>query len=160
MGVTATNFDKALSKAYDTLSKENQVSTLLGALLDKIYVVANTVVLSLDDGIDFNDLPSFGVVTQDMLDIIEGVDGLSKEDQKKLLRDIFLVVYVALDRGVTGEENNINVPFAFGPIERKIELEVINLVSGALYTALSSTVGESTEAISNPEFKAEIELTN
>jgi hypothetical protein len=128
MAITFEKFDVALQLAYESLLAEKAVSEYVGGLLVDIYNMSDEVVQTFADGFSFGDITRLGSIVPMAMARVESIEGLTGDEKKKLVRDIVLVAYTAIDRGSDGEQNNINIPFVFGSIERSAELFAINLV--------------------------------
>jgi len=127
MAITFEKFDVALQLAYESLRAENAVSDYVGELLVDIYNMSDEVVQTFADGFSFGDITQLGSIVPAFMKRVESIEGLSGENKKALVRDMVLVVYTAIDRGPDGNQNNIDIPFVFGGIERKAELFALNL---------------------------------
>lgn len=136
MPVTFDRFDFALQKAYDTLFEEKQVLPVLGTLLQDVYRISEDIVKTLEDGVSFSDIQEISKMVPQFIGLTDKIDNIDEEEQKKIVRDIVLLIYVALDRGEDGKQNNIDIPFVFGPIERKVELTIIDLVTKSVVNAV------------------------
>jgi len=136
MSISLVRFDEALQVAFESLRSEDAVSDYVGTLLVDIYKISDEIVDIFSDGFSVRDITALGSIVPAAMTMVNGIDGLTGEEKKKLVRDIVLVVYTAIDRGPTGEENNINLPLVFGTIERKVELEMINFTTNIAVDAL------------------------
>jgi len=130
------NMEAALQTAYSDLFRDKRVSEIVGDLLVDINRISSGIVDILADGFGFDDLTKIAALVPEFMKIVENIQGLSGDAKRSLVRDIVLTVYVALDRGESGKENNIDIPIVFGPIERVIEYKLIDFVAFTAVDAL------------------------
>jgi hypothetical protein len=58
------------------------------------------------------------------------------EDKKRFVIEVVNLVYRTIDTYPTGKENNINIPFVMGSLERRIERGILEFAVGMAVDAV------------------------
>lgn len=130
--VMATRVERAVSVPEDVgIINEN---------LPDIMKIADDVIDILKDGWQFGDVVDFFEVVGPLVDLSTNISEYDEEQKDQFVVDAVYLIYQTVDTYPDGNQNNIDVPFVFGGIERGLEKRVVNFATRAAIKALRAHI--------------------
>jgi len=120
-------FDSVMEKIKT--NGELTQSAIIEQYLPAIKGIAADIGKTLGDGFQWTDVISLVKIAKPLMVLVKDVNELTGEQKKAFVKESIWVAYKTYDDGPTGSENNIDIPFLFGPFERKVESIVIPLLA-------------------------------
>jgi len=117
------------SMSSEDVTKVNENITNIVEMLDVVKDV-------FGDGIQLKDASRIGEIVAPVMKLAASFKDYKGEDKKRFVSEIVWLVYRAVDTYPDGNHNNINVPFLFGGIERKVERGFVTFAAGMAVDAL------------------------
>jgi len=117
-------------------------SSILTSNLPAITEIADEVVDILKDGWQFGDVIDFFEVIGPLMELVEDVSDLDEATKDQFVADAVYLIYQTVDTYPDGEQNNIDIPFVFGGIERGLEKRLVDFASRAAIKALRSYIAK------------------
>jgi hypothetical protein len=109
--------------------KLNAHSGEINNIIDKVLDV-------FGDGLQLNDVTRIGEIVEPVMELASTFEDYAGEDKKRFVIQVVNLVYKVIDTYPTGKENNINIPFVMGALERKIEHGILTFATGMAIDAV------------------------
>ena len=136
--------NEALGKLKgDTVSEENAAK--FAEHLEAIAAIVAEIKEAFGDGLDLSDLTVIGKVVGPIMKLASDFGDYEGEQKKEFVQEVVWTIYTTIDKGESGEENNVNLPWLVGGIETKVEKWAIKFAAGMAIDALFKRMRESEE---------------
>jgi hypothetical protein len=113
----------------DDYKKIEAHSEEISAIIDKVLDI-------FGDGLQLNDITRIGEIIEPTMKLADTFEDYVGEDKKRFVTQVVNLIYKVIDTYPTGKENNINIPFVMGSLERKIESGILTFASGMAIDAI------------------------
>ena len=114
--------------------------------LDTIGGIVETIKEAFGDGLDLSDLHVIGEIVGPIMKIAGSFNDYEGADKKQFVQEVVWTIYCAIDKGESGDENNINLPWIGGGLETKIEKWVVDFAAGTAVEAVYKHSKKSEES--------------
>ena len=104
-------------------------SATIEKFLPEIKKIAAEVGKTLGDGFQWTDVVDLVKIAKPLMVLVGSINELNPDEKKAFVKEAIWVAYKTYDDGPTGGENNIDIPYLFGPFERKVEAIVIPMLA-------------------------------
>lgn len=122
-----------LIEAGDFVSED---AAKLEAHTDEINDIIDNVLDIFGDGLQLDDITHLGNIVEPIMRLASTFNDYAGEDRKRFVIEVVCLVYKTIDTYPTGTENNINIPFVMGGLERKIERGLLTFAAGMAVEAV------------------------
>lgn len=117
-------------------------SSTIEKFLPEIKKIAAEVGKTLGDGFQWTDVVDLVRIARPLMILVKDVEDLSGEEKRAFVKEAIWVAYKTYDDGPTGNENNIDIPYLFGPFERKVEAIVVPMLAEVAVSVLHPELKE------------------
>lgn len=104
--------------------------------IEKVEKIIEIVLDVFGDGLQLSDITALGKAVAPAMVLAKGFDDYDGADKKRFVTELVWLVYRTVDTYPDGNGNNINVPWAFGGIETRIERFMVTFAAGMAVDAL------------------------
>jgi hypothetical protein len=119
------------------------LKTLIESNLNEVSESVAAFVHILDDGVQLSDFSNLGPVVAPLMRLAAEFENLDGSSKKAFVSEVVYMVYRIVDGWPDGKQNNINIPWLFGGMEKGIEKTVCYFAAGmaveALYDGMSAS---------------------
>lgn len=136
-------FLKAVDSVKDGMQSEDVEK--VHENLDQINAIIEIIVDVFGDGLQLSDITAIGKAVAPAMKLAATFEGYAGEDKKRFVVELVWLVYRTIDTYPDGNGNNINVPWVFGSIERKLERAIVAFAAGMAVDALYERMKDSEE---------------
>jgi len=130
----------AMAEFKDVMASEDQ---------DKVYEhltqIGDIVAAIKDifsDGLQLSDATKVGQIVGPVMKLASSFKDYEGLGKKRFVSEVVWLVYRTIDTWPDGNHNNINIPFVFGAIERKVERCFVVFAAGMAIDALYDRMKE------------------
>ena len=113
--------------------------------LDAVNEIIAIIVDVFGDGLQLSDITAVGKAVGPAMKLAAGFEDYEGADKKRFVVEVIWLVYRTVDTYPDGNHNNINVPWVFGGIERKLEYAIVAFAAGMAVDALYDKLKENDE---------------
>ena len=136
--------NEALGKLEgDTVSLQNAAK--FEEHLEAIAGIVAELQLAFGDGLDLSDFEVVGQTVGPIMKLASDFNDYEGAQKKEFVKEVVWTIYSAIDKGESGDENNINIPWLVGSVETRVEKWVIKFAAGLAVDALFSRLRKSAE---------------
>jgi hypothetical protein len=123
-----------------SLANESDISSedyaKIEAHSDDINNIIDKVLDVFGDGLQLSDVTRIGEIVEPVMKLASTFEDYAGEDKKRFVIEVVNLVYRTIDTYPTGKENNINIPFVMGSLERRIERGILEFAVGMAVDAV------------------------
>jgi hypothetical protein len=112
---------------------------------DEIVNIIDKVLDVFGDGLQLNDVTRIGEIIEPAIKLAATFEDYAGEDKRQFVIELVNIVYRVVDTYPTGKENNINIPFVMGALERKIEHGILTFAAGMAVDAVYKKMKDNEE---------------
>jgi hypothetical protein len=127
----------------DTVSDENAAK--FEEHLDAITDIVADIKEAFGDGLDLSDLHVVGQSVAPIMKLASAFGDYEGAQKKQFVQEVVWTIYNAIDKGDSGDENNINLPWLVGGVETRVEKWVIKFAAGMAVEALFKRLRDAEE---------------
>ena len=138
------------TKVFDALDefKEGMASEDAAKVyehLEQITAIIGEVQDVFGDGFQLADMTKLGKIVAPVMMMAASFKDYEGMSKKRFVTEVVWLVYRMVDTWPDGNHNNINIPFVFGIIERKLERGFVVFAAGMAVDALYNRMKEGGE---------------
>jgi hypothetical protein len=134
-----------LAKIAEESEIESADAEKIAKHADDINGIIDKVLDVFGDGLQLADVTRIGEIVEPVMKLAATFEDYAGEDKKRFVIEVVNLVYKTIDTYPTGNENNINIPFVMGSLERRIERGILTFAAGMAVDAVYSRLKESGE---------------
>jgi len=112
---------------------------------EEIHNIIGAVLDVFGDGLQLNDVTRIGEIVGPVMKLAASFKDYKGQEKKQFVIEVVWLVYRTVDTYPDGNHNNINIPFVFGSIERKLERGILSFSAGMAVDALYGRMKEGGE---------------
>lgn len=127
----------------DTVSPENAAK--FEEHLEAIAGIVAELKLAFGDGLDLSDFEVVGQAVGPIMELASDFSDYEGAQKKDFVKEVVWTIYNTVDKGESGDENNINLPWLVGGIETKFEKWAIKAMAGFAVDALFKRLRDADE---------------
>lgn len=136
MSVENWKLMKSAIESSDRDFTTKEITTVLQEKMPEIQKIADDTIDILKDGWQFSDVVDFFKVIGPLLDLVEDISEWDEDKKEDFVVAAMYFIYQTIDTYPDGKQNNINIPFLFGGIERKFEERALEFATRSAIRAL------------------------
>ncbi len=127
-------FAKVIADAKTSMATEDaakvqehvaEIQELIAALIDVF-----------GDGVQISDMSKIGLIIEPLMKLAAAFSDYKGLDKRRFVIEVSWLVYRTVDTYPDGNRNNIDIPFVFGPLERRVERIMVAFAVGMAMDAL------------------------
>ena len=130
LAATKEQLSSALSLIYNLMKGNGKIqnTALIEQYLPQIKDIASKICDIFGDGFQWADFLRFSTLIKPLMLLVAGVDGLDGDTKKEFVKEAFMLAYATYDKGTSGNDNNIKIPYLPAFVGQKIEDLVVPLI--------------------------------
>ena len=113
----------------EDVQKVREHTTELNRIIEAVLEV-------FGDGLQLEDVTKIGQIVGPVMKLAASFKDYAGTDKKRFVIEVVWLVYRTVDTYPDGNRNNINIPFVFGSVERKLERGILSFAAGMAVDAL------------------------